>query len=82
MDKLINENFKLKKTIEDTLEYADGVKARETGLFNRISSLEIERENQARYADKLAGEASEMREVLKMYEDLLEKMTEQNSKLK
>ena len=45
MDKLINENFKLKKTIEDTLEYADGVKDRETGLFNRISSLEIEREN-------------------------------------
>ena len=30
----------------------------------------------------MAGEASEMREVLKMYEDLLEKMTEQNIKLK
>ncbi len=34
------------------------------------------------FADKLMRETSEMRDVLKMYEELLEKMTEQNSKLK
>ena len=34
------------------------------------------------FADKLMREQSEMRDVLKMYEELLEKMTEQNCKLK
>jgi hypothetical protein len=32
MDKLINENFRLKRANEDTLAYADGCKARESEL--------------------------------------------------
>jgi len=61
MDKLINENFKLKQTVEDTLAYAEGLKARDTQLLNRISDLELERQNQDRYADKLAGELGEIK---------------------
>lgn len=34
------------------------------------------------FVDRLIREQSDMRDVLKMYEELLDKMTEQNNKLK